>query len=137
MAKDRKPKRAPGKKRGKIIRNNIALIPFNAKDSGKYERSAYAALTALEHGVATMDNLRSLWILADMSERIAVDAYAIQHAATVKRLCVMIKSNDCDCGENILGSLSISVDVLLRWLVTQPNMEIAQAARDAIWEIFD
>ena len=137
MAKDRKPKRAPGKKRGATIKNSIALIPLNAKDSGKYERSAYAALTALEHGVANMDNLRALWILADLSERIAKDRYAIQHAATVKRLCAMIKADEFTCSDMTLHSLSISTDVLLRWLVTQPNMEIAKAARDTIREIFE
>lgn len=137
MAKPRKPNRSPGKKRGATIKHSIALIPFNAKDSGKYDRSAYAALTALEHGVATIDNLSALWILADMAERIAKDHYAIQHSATVKRLCNMIKADEFTCGDMTFHSLSISVDVLLRWLQTQPNMAIANAARNAIREIFE
>lgn len=134
MAKPRKPKRSPGKKRGATINHSIALRPFNAKDTGVYERSCYSALTALEHGVANMDNLRALWILADVSERIAKDHYAIQHAATIKRLCTIIKADEFTCGDMTLNSLSISVDVLLRWLVMQPNMEIATAARNAIME---
>ena len=127
-------KRKPGKKTGARINNILAIKPLGVKSSIKYELSARAALIALENDTATQDHLVSLYVLAELAERISGELYVKQHAAAIKRLCNQINENAYHCSFMVCASMSVSVDVLLCWLLTQKNIDIARHAHRAIQE---
>jgi hypothetical protein len=135
MSASRKPIRKPGKKSGARINNCIALRPLGTKVPNKYELSAYAALFALNRGAASEDNLVSLYVLADMAERIGGEVHIQQHSATVKRLIERIYADAYRCDQLTYQAMRVSVDVLLSWVMVQQNMDIAMTAREVIREI--
>lgn len=135
MSASRKPIRKPGKKSGARINNCIALRPLGTKVPSKYELSIFAALFALNCGAVSEDNLVSLYVLSDMAERLGGEAHIQQHAATVKRLVDKIYADAYRCDRLTYEAMRVSADLLLRWVLMQQNMGIAQTARMAIREL--
>lgn len=135
MSVSRKKVRKPGKKCGARINNVLVLKPFGIKTSTTYELSARAALLALESDMANTGHLANLYVLADLAERIGGELYVTSHAATIKRLCDQIHGDAYRCGHLTYVAMRASTDVLLRWVLTQKNIEIAKHARQAVREL--
>ncbi len=131
MSTSRKPARQPGKKSGARINQTLALKPLNAKTATKYELDAHAALVALQHDCAKQDHLVSLYVLADLSERIGGEAHIKQHAASIKRMCEQIHNHSYECGGLTYHAMRASTDVLLSFILTQRNAVIAKVALSA------
>lgn len=134
-ASKRKPIRRPGKKSGARINNTLAIKPLGIKTATTYELSAHAALLALDNDSATQDHLVNLYVLADLADRIGGEFFVQQHAATIKRLCDQIHGDAYHCGHLTYVAMRASTDVLLRWVLTQKNIEIAKHARRAVQEL--
>lgn len=135
MTASRKNPRKPGKKRGARINNVLVLKPLGIKAATTYELSARAALLALESDTANTDHLASLYVLADLAERIGGELYVNHHAATIKRLCDQIHGDAYHCGHLTYAAMRASADVLLRWVMVQKNRDISDHARRAVWDL--
>lgn len=134
-ASKRKPTRLPGRKSGAKIRNGLALKPLGMKATTTFELDAYAALQALQCDVTNQDHLVSLYVLADLAERIGGEDHIRTHAASIKRMCDQIHDNGYRCGVLTYHAMSASADVLIRWIKTQRNHAIASNALTAIKEL--
>jgi len=123
------------KKRGKRIKNTVALNPLNAKLFMTYELPTRAALLALFNNTATVDHLAHLYALGDLSNRIAKEPYIIAHAATVMRLCSVIYDLKCKANDTVTASMIASANLLLDWMSEQRNADISKHAQEAIREL--
>lgn len=132
MSASRKNPHKPGKKCGARINNVLVLRPLGVKAATTYELSARAALLALENDTANTAHLASLYVLADLAERIGGELYVTHHTATIKRLCNNIHEDAYHCGHLTYAAMRASADVLLRWVLVQKNIDISKHARRAV-----
>jgi hypothetical protein len=123
------------RKKGRKIKNTIALNPLNQKRFIDFELPARAALLALFNNTATVDHLANLYTLGDMSNRIAKEPHIIAHAATVMRLCSVIHDAKCKASDSVAGSMIASANLLLDWMGGQRNADISKHAQEAIREL--
>jgi hypothetical protein len=123
------------KKRGKRIKNTVALNPLNQKRFIDFELPARAALLALFNNTATVDHLAHLYALGDLSSRISKEPHIIAHAATVMRLCSVIYDAKCNASDSVAGSMIASANLLLDWIGGQRNADISKCAKEAIREL--
>lgn len=116
--------------------STIAVRPFGAKTSD-FEMAARAALVALKADCANEQHLVNLYVLAEMCEALNLtqERHVVSHCASIKRLCNAIHADGYYSGCLATTSMTASVDVLLKWFHTQPNLKIAQVAKRKVKEL--
>lgn len=129
------------RKTGKRIKHSIAVNPLNMKigAGNSYELDARAALLALSANVHTEQHVINLWVLAEICGSLALqkakdnERYALAHCATVKRLCGLVKGDNCQRMEYV--AISSSVDLLLEWFAIQSNSAISKICQHNLKKI--
>lgn len=117
------------KKRGKKIKNRLALQPLGVKNT-KYELDARAALLAIKHNVFQEQHLVDLYVLADICERMTDERYIKVHSTSVKNLIELAYQNG-RVGHMEYASMEPSSDVLLGFFKGAKNADIARACMEA------
>lgn len=114
--------------------SRIAVIPLGVKVATKYELGARAALLALGVGAGNDQHLADLVVLASLCRRLPHPRHIGVHSEAVFNLIGGISdmgSGAMDYGSYAanplqMSSLSSSVDVLLEWMLSQRNSDIAR-----------
>lgn len=100
------------KKRGKKIRQNLALMPPGIKAT-RYEILARCSLVALQTGNAAKEHLVNLYVLADLCHALSSELYVTRHCDAIKRLCQQIDEDGYVCSGLTYASIEASANLLL------------------------
>ena len=118
------------KKRGKRIKHHVAVMPLGVKRKG-YELGAHIALEAVRLGIQTADHLVSLWVLADICQKLPHEPYITAHSETMKRLIESAYESGAASNLEYI-SIEASANILLEFFESQKNTDIAKVCLDAM-----
>lgn len=120
------------RKKGKKIKT-IAVLPKGLRLDVKWELPVRMALLSMnELGILREEHLYDLCVLGEMSNRVGCKGHYKVHVDALNRLLEAVYDNNGEVTDHQAISIEASVKVLLEYIKTVSNLDIAKAAMKGI-----
>lgn len=117
------------RKKGKAIRQNLAVLPNGFRRDVKYELPIRSALLSMnELGYLNEGHLYDLWTIAEMVRRVGGKGHILVHADSLDRLIGQVNDAKGEVSDALAVSIEASCLVLLEYVKSVSNYAIGKAA---------
>lgn len=117
------------RKKGKTIRQNLAVLPNGFRRDVKYELPIRSALLSMnELGHLNESHLYDLWVLSEITRRVGGKGHILVHADSLDRLIGQVNDAKGEVSDSLAVSIEASCLVLLEYVKSVSNFKIGKSA---------